>query len=115
MPLGYWAGPWIEALANEGIAGGCSSSPPLFCPGSNLTRAEMAVMLLATRGITPPPATGTVFDDVPADYWAAPWIEELARQGVTSGCGGGNYCPGQPITRGEMSVFLVVNFGLPLP
>ncbi|MFL6194018.1 MAG: ELWxxDGT repeat protein, partial [Thermoanaerobaculia bacterium] len=115
VPLGYWAGPWIEELANEGIAGGCSASPPMFCPGANLTRAEMAVMLLATRGITPPPATGTVFADVPVNHWAAPWIEELARQGVTGGCGGGNYCPGQPVTRAEMAVFLVVNFGLPLP
>ncbi|MFL6194017.1 MAG: ELWxxDGT repeat protein [Thermoanaerobaculia bacterium] len=115
VPPGYWAGPWIEELANEGIAGGCSASPPLFCPGSNLTRAEMAVMLLATRGVTPPPATGTVFSDVPASSWAAPWIEELAREGITSGCAVGTYCPGQPITRGEMAVFLVVNFGLPLP
>ena len=33
------------------------------------------------------------FLDVPTDHWAAPWIEQLAAEGITSGCGGGNYCP----------------------
>jgi ELWxxDGT repeat protein len=55
------------------------------------------------------------FADVPADYWAARFIEQLAADGVTSGCGGGNYCPDQPITRGEMAVFLATAFHLPLP
>jgi ELWxxDGT repeat protein len=120
VPANYWAAPWIEELAREGVVSGCATPPPampspMFCPGASLTRAEMAVLLLGSRGITPPPATGTVFSDVPAGYWAAPWIEELARQGVTGGCGNGNYCPGQPVTRAQMAVFLVANFGLPLP
>jgi ELWxxDGT repeat protein len=115
VPPGYWAGPWIEELAREGVVGGCSVNPPLYCPGNNLTRAEMAVLLTVARHETPPPATGTRFIDVPADYWAAPWIEQLAADGVTTGCGGGRYCPDQPITRGEMAVFLATAFHLPLP
>jgi ELWxxDGT repeat protein len=39
----------------------------------------------------------------------------LFADGITSGCGGGNYCPDQPITRGEMAVFLATVFHLPLP
>ena len=35
------------------------------------------------------------------------WIEELARRGVTGGCGGGNYCPTAPVTREQMAVFLL--------
>jgi hypothetical protein len=31
---------------------------------------------------------------------------------VTAGCGGGNFCPDGPNTRGQMAVFLVVMFGL---
>jgi len=115
VPLGYWAGPWIEELAREGVVSGCSANPPLYCPESPLTRAEMAVFLTLARHENPPPATGTRFADVPADYWAARFIEQLAADGVTSGCGGGNYCPGQPITRGEMAVFLATAFHLPLP
>ncbi|HEY0513557.1 MAG TPA: ELWxxDGT repeat protein [Thermoanaerobaculia bacterium] len=115
VPAGYWAGPWIEQLAAEGIVGGCSASPPLYCPESTLTRAEMAVLLVGARHETPPPATGTRFADVPAGYWAARWIEQLAADGITSGCGGGNFCPDQPITRAEMAVFLVTAFNLSLP
>jgi ELWxxDGT repeat protein len=113
VPLGYWAGPWIEELAREGVVSGCAAN--LYCPNNLLTRAEMAVLLTVSRHETPPPATGTRFADVPADYWAARFIEQLAADGITSGCGGGNYCPDQPITRGEMAVFLPTAFHLPLP
>jgi hypothetical protein len=75
----------------------------------------MAVFLLKTSGVVPPPATGTAFLDVPAAYWAAPYIEKLASLGVTSGCGGGNYCPHNTVTREQMAIFLVKMFGLPLP
>ena len=115
VPAGYWAGPWIEELASEGVVSGCSAMPPLYCPDNHLTRAEMAVLLTSARHETPPPATGTRFADVPADYWAAPWIEQLAADGITGGCGGGNYCPDQPVTRAEMAVFLATAFHLPLP
>jgi ELWxxDGT repeat protein len=115
VPLGFWAGPWIEELAREGVVSGCSANPPLYCPNNNLTRAEMAVLLTLARFETPPPASGTRFADVPAGYWAARFIEQLAADGITSGCGGGNFCPDQPITRGEMAVFLATAFHLPLP
>src|SRR5262249_22423037 len=55
----------------------------------------------------PPPATGAVFLDVPVNGFAAAWIEELARSGVTAGCGPGNYCPSMPVSREQMAVFLL--------
>jgi hypothetical protein len=115
VPPGFWAGPWIEELAREGVVSGCSATPPLYCPGNNLTRAEMAVLLTVARHENPPPATGTRFADVPASYWAARFIEQLAADGITSGCGGGNFCPDLAVTRGEMAVFLATAFHLPLP
>jgi hypothetical protein len=42
----------------------------------------------------------------------AAWIERLAAENVTSGCGGGNYCPANPNTRGQMAVFIVKTFNL---
>lgn len=36
---------WIEEIANRDISGGCSESPPLFCPGGTTNRAQMAVFL----------------------------------------------------------------------
>jgi hypothetical protein len=43
---------------------------------------------------------------------AAPWIYDLAAQGITGGCGGGNYCPTDPVLRQQMAVFLVKTFNL---
>jgi hypothetical protein len=55
-----------------------------------------------------------MFADVPASSGFCPWIEELARRGVVSGCGGGNYCPAASVTREQMGVFLGETFGLTL-
>jgi hypothetical protein len=79
----------------------------------------MAVFLLRARhgaAFVPPPASGTMFADVPPFHPLADWIEELAREGITTGCGGGGflYCPSAPVTRGQMAVFLARTFGLPM-
>jgi ELWxxDGT repeat protein len=118
VPAGHWAASWIEQLAADGLTGGCSTTPTLYCPEQSLTRAELAVLLLKAEhgsAYAPPPATGTVFTDVPAGFWAAPWIEQLAAEGITTGCGGGAYCPGNAVNRAEMAVFLTKTFNLPLP
>ena len=61
-------------------------------------------------------AAGAVFRDVPCQGGAFdPWIEDLSARGVTSGCGGGNYCPANAVTRAQMAVFLTNIFSLPLP
>ena len=107
--------PWIEELYTRGITAGCDTGPLRFCPGSPVTRAQMAPFLLkALLGsvYAPPPATGTVFGDVPVGSFAADWIEDLAARTITGGCGRGNYCPSDPNTRGQMAVFLVKTFGL---
>jgi CSLREA domain-containing protein len=110
VPLSYWASTFIERLYNNGITGGCSISPLMYCPEATVTRAQMAVFLLVAEhgtGYTPPPATG-IFNDVPADNGFAKWIEQLAAEGITGGCGNGNYCPNTPVTREQMAVFLLV-------
>jgi hypothetical protein len=115
VPIDYWAGDFIEVLASEGVTSGCGGGN--YCPESRITRAEMAVFLLKTEhgtGWTPPAATGTVFGDVPAGYWAGAFVEALAAEGITGGCGGGNYCPESTVTRAEMAVFLTKTFGLTL-
>ena len=57
--------------------------------------------------------TAPIFTDVPVGSFAADWIEQLAIEGITSGCGGGNYCPDSDVTRDQMAVFLVRAFSLP--
>jgi glucose/arabinose dehydrogenase len=110
-----FAADYIEQLFRDGITVGCGNNN--FCPGAPITRAQMAVFLLrAIHGpsYTPPPATG-VFDDVDLAYWAVAWIEQLAAEGITGGCGGGSYCPDAPVTRAQMAVFIIRAFEPPPP
>ena len=97
----------ILTIATAGITGGCTSTS--YCPANDVTRAEMAVFLLKSKygadHVPPPPVQ--IFPDVPDDAFAAAWIDELATLEITSGCGGGLYCPDRPISRAEMSVFLL--------
>ncbi len=111
VPGSHWAWQYIERLYNAGISGGCVTQPTLqYCPASTVTRAQMAVFLL--RGMhgssyVPPPASGTRFTDVSQASFGAAFIEQLALEGITSGCGGTNYCPNSPVTRSQMAVFLL--------
>lgn len=66
------------------------------------------------RTVSPAPATAT-FTDVPTTHPFFQFIEALASSGITGGCGGGNYCPNNPVTRGQMAVFLAKALGLDWP
>lgn len=80
-----------------------------------VTRAQMAVFLergMRGSGFSPPAATGNVFLDVATADFAANFIEQLSMDGITAGCGAGNYCPEAPVNRDQMAVFLVGTFGL---
>lgn len=115
VPVDHWAGDFIEALVAEGITAGCGENT--YCPDSPINRAEMAVFLEKAShgpGWVPPPPTGAVFSDVPVGHWAGAYIEALASDGITGGCGGGKYCPDNPVTRAEMAVFLTLTFDLVL-
>jgi photosystem II stability/assembly factor-like uncharacterized protein len=115
VPSEHWAAAWIKQLAVDGITGGCGGGN--YCPEAAVTRAQMAVFLLRSHyavSYSPPDVgAGTGFGDVPSVYWAAAWIKQLVTEGITTGCGGGNYCPEEPVTRAQMAVFLVRTFGLP--
>lgn len=114
VPTNAFAAAWIERMVAEGITAGCGNG--VFCPNGYVNRAQMAVFLLRAKyggNYTPPPASGKIFKDVPANAFAAAWIEQLVAEGVTSGCGGGDYCPSQAVTRAQMAVFLVKTFNLP--
>jgi hypothetical protein len=115
VPTSYWAASWIEQLYNDGITSGCGGGD--YCPNSPVTRAQMAIFLLRSKhgsSYTPPSASG-IFDDVPTSYWAASWIEQLYDEGITSGCGDGDFCPNASVTRAQMAVFLTKTFNLPIP
>lgn len=107
-----FAASFIEQFYADGITSGCGGGK--FCPSGTVTRAQMAVFLLRAKygsSYSPPPASG-IFNDVAVNHWSARWIEQMAAEGISSGCGGGNFCPNNTVTRAQMAVFLVRAFGL---
>jgi hypothetical protein len=117
VPTTHSAAAWIKQLAAEGITGGCGNGN--YCPNQAVTRAQMAIFLLRAKygdDYVPPAVGGSSgFNDVPAGSSTAPWIKQLAAEGITGGCGNGNYCPNNPVTRAQMAIFLQRTFNLPLP
>ena len=108
----HWALEAIEALFEGGVTRGCSASPPYFCPDCRATRSSTVgfVMRASGRDLTPP-AVAT-FSDVPVSHPLFAEIEAAAREGVTSGCGGGRFCPDQPAARAVMAIFAARAMGL---
>ncbi len=94
----------IARLAAAGITRGCN--PPAndrFCPDEPVTRGQMAAFLTRafgladTGGISFTDTVGTVFESD---------IARLAAAGITRGCTTTRFCPGDPVTRGQMAAFL---------
>jgi hypothetical protein len=79
-------------------------------PGGGFTGVA-GVILGYKLDVSPPPATAT-FTDVPTSHLYFRAIEALASAGITQGCGGGNFCPNQAVTRGELAKFLANALGL---
>ncbi|HEY0515455.1 MAG TPA: S-layer homology domain-containing protein [Thermoanaerobaculia bacterium] len=102
---------WVNELAREGITGGCAAG--VFCPDSSITRSQMSVFLMVARGLPALPCPPSSFTDVAAASPFCGWVKQIAAQGITAGCGGGNFCPESLVLRGQMSVFLSTAFGIP--
>jgi hypothetical protein len=97
----------VDTAASYGAMSGCGTGT--FCPTTPVTRAQMAGYLLRSEhsGIYYPPPPVGIFSDVPTSSPDATWIEQLYNEAITAGCGGSNYCPGSPVTRAQMAVFLL--------
>ena len=92
---------WEAAIIwvyQHGIMDGCTATR--FCPDRYLTRAQLAGALVNALKL---PATGTDYfaDDNGHRYEDA--INRLRAAGLTSGCGGGNYCPDRAVRRGRFA------------
>jgi len=98
--------PNINLVARDGITSGCSATK--FCPDGLVSREQMASFLaraLHLSGAAPDAFT----DDETSIH--EPNINLIARDGIATGCGGGNFCPIANVTRGEMAAFLHRAFG----
>ena len=99
----------VNLLREYGITGGCSISPPMFCPNDNVTRAQMAIFIVRSivGGDTFAYSAVPHFNDVDAGTFGFKWIQKMYELSIAAGCGGGNYCPNDSVTRGQMAIFVI--------
>ncbi len=95
-------------MAAEGITGGCSAD--LFCPGSHVSRAEMAAFLARALDL-PGGGTDAFADDDGSLHEHS--INRIAQAGITTGCATARYCPSGRVTRAQLASFLDRALGLP--
>ncbi len=108
VPVGAFGFQWIQKLYELGITAGCGGGN--FCPNSSLTRDDLAIFLIRGRlgATTVFEYPGTpYFTDVPASYFAFSWIQRLAQDQITGGCGPSLFCPTEVVNRGQVSVLLL--------
>lgn len=92
----------IEALAQRSIISGTPEG--FFCPDESMTRAEFATIVVKALGLEP--KVDSVFRDVPADQWLAPFVGTAYRYGIVGGVGDQNFNPYGTITRQEASIMV---------
>ncbi len=83
---------------------------PVFDDSLSLRAVRVYYKLQVSAG----PAVAT-FADVPVSSPQFKFVEALVSAGITAGCGGGNFCPATPVTRGQLAVFLASALGLHFP
>ena len=117
VPCSNGLAPWINEIYRRGVTSGCGAGPLSYCPNNFITNAEMAVfvvqLLFQGTGFTVPPCTSAPYTDVQCSAFAAAFIAEEARRQITTGCGGGNFCPGSNVTRASMAGLIVHAFDIP--
>ena len=108
---------YVSLMSSNGITVGCQTTPAMYCPTEDVTRAEMAVFIV--KGIdvalnaTLTYPTTSYFGDVPAtgvvDSEYFDFVQRIAQLGITVGCQTtpAMYCPDETITQGEMAVFVI--------
>lgn len=109
---------YVSLLYEGGITAGCSSSPPLYCPSTPVTRAQMAVFIVAAldqaMGTSLTYSPTAYFQDVPSSSIYFPFVQRIADLGITAGCSTNPpmFCPDMSIPQGQMAVFMIVGWML---
>ena len=103
----------VAWMIRHGITTGCNREPALFCPDSDLTRAQFVTFLWRASGKPEPSIAGSeVFGDVAAGHFADQAIGWAKEADVTTGCAQATettearFCIDSPVKRGQIATFL---------
>ena len=94
-----------DKIAEDGVWGPGTESRMRRSPANGFPTG-------ATCNATTEPSCTATFADICSSAYQAD-IDWLAKQGLVSGCGNGNYCPNDVVTRGQMAAFLTSALKLP--
>ncbi len=101
----------IERIAAVGITLGCDPKDlTLYCPGKEVTRAQMATFIVRALGLPPSPRDHFTDDN---GHALEASINAFAESGITYGCATGLFCPEQIVPREQMAAFLARALKLP--
>jgi hypothetical protein len=100
----------IKALYANGLTGGCSTTPLMYCPEQTMDRGQAAVFMLRGNfgsSFVPAPVTHVLNDDWTKGTWAKPWSEAMYFNGLSAGCSSSplKYCPWEQIPREQAVIF----------
>lgn len=108
VPADSFGFAWIQKLYELGITTGCG--PSLFCPTDQVARDQMAAFIIRMRygaSLSVPYPSTPYFTDVPPSEFAFSYVQRMKEDAITSGCTTTTYCPSNPVTRGDMAIFMM--------
>ena len=100
---------YVERIAELGVAAGCNSVGPLYCPEAAVDRSQMALFLKRALQLPDAEVDEASFEDVGVGHYAHGAVESLIAAGITAGCRSELpplFCAAQSVTRAHMAVFL---------
>jgi len=82
--------------------------------GTQVAVGQSTTAFTCTGGVAgasvPCASINPYFNDVPATDGFFPDVQKLYELGITKGCGNGDYCPSEDVTRDQMAAFLARAF-----
>jgi hypothetical protein len=101
VPVGSVFYNYIETLFNKGIMRGYSDGT--FHPDSNVSRGQLAKVIVKAAGWAPVARNTPTFSDVSIGSTYYGYIEAAVEHGVLRGYGDGTFRPERAATRGQVA------------
>ncbi|MCD8024104.1 MAG: S-layer homology domain-containing protein [Candidatus Gastranaerophilales bacterium] len=113
VPNGYWASDDINRLTEQCVVVGYPDN--LFKPNKNISRAEMASMVVKGYNLeNTPMTTEGDFKDVSKNHWGYEAINKGVSSDMLAGHPDGKFYPNNPITRSEAMTIISKGINCPM-
>ena len=102
----YWARGYIERAKELGFINGYPDGT--FKPANNISRQEIAKIVVLANGSTPAASYRAIFSDVPSTLWSWPFVIKASELTIIGGYPNGEFRPVNAATRAEASKMVKV-------